>query len=300
MAERTGRLFRTVPVRAPARTWFTVLLVVVASTLIAISVTLLRTPRISYTINAGSLHIHATLGSRQEDKVIPLARISEARPEWLHGGSLRFGTEKPGCCVGFYDYQRTGEVWQATDCSAEVVLLRASSEVTPVVIVPPDREAFIRALWANSSGVWEVSGRRTASWWLTLVTLLLLLVIVTAALVVVFFVAPARISYLVRAGVLEVLWFGGSRQVRLTSCRAFKHWPILGERLAGVRLPGYVVGSWLLDSMATSVAASSFEDGVIVEADGRMFVTPRDRDDFLAALAEAGATVVTPQLTRRR
>lgn len=300
MAERTGRLFRTVPVRAPARTWFAALLVVVAVPLTAIFVTLLRTPRISYAISAGNLHIHASLGPRQDDKVIPLARISEARPEWLHGGSLRFGSEKPGCCVGFFDYQRTGEVWQATDCSDEVVLLRASSEVTPVVIAPPDREAFIRALWANSSGVWEVSGHRTASWWLTLVTLLLLLVMVTAALVVVFFVAPARVFYLVRAGVLEVLWFGGSRQVRLTNCRAFKHWPILGQRLAGVRLPGYVVGSWLLDSMATSVAASSLDDGVIVEGDGRVFLTPGDRDGFLAALAEAGVTVATPQLTRRR
>jgi hypothetical protein len=300
MEERTGRLFRTVPVRAPARLWFTVIMVVVALALVLASLTLLRLPRISYAIEAGNLHIHARLGSTHEDKVIPIARISGAEPEWLHDGSLRFGTEKPGACVGFYDYERTGEVWQVTDCSAEVVLLRASSETTPLVIAPPDRELFIKALWANSPGVWEVAARRPASWWLTLVALALMLIVVTAALVVAFFVAPARICYLVRAGALDVLWFGGARQVQLEKCRAFKHRPLLGERLAGVPLPGYVVGSWLLDSMATSVVASSLEDGVIVECEGRMFVTPADRDGFLAALAQAGATVVTPQLTKRR
>ena len=66
-------------------------------------------------------------------------------------------------------------------------------------------------------------------------------------------------------------------------------------------LPGYHVGSWMLDTMATTVLASARDDGVLLESEGRIFVNPRDPDGFLAALGECGATVIaSPQLQRRR
>jgi hypothetical protein len=62
-----------------------------------------------------------------------------------------------------------------------------------------------------------------------------------------------------------------------------------------------VVGSWLLDTMATTVLASVRDDGVLLEGEGRIMVSPAEPEAFLAALAAQGATVVAkPEMQRRR
>lgn len=300
MNDDSRRVFRPVPDLKLARTWFAVLLVAIGVPLIWLLFTLLSTPVIRYVIDSAKLTITSTLGSSHEEKTISLARLAEVRPEWLRDPALRFGTEKPGYCVGFFAYPRLGEVYEISDCSEAGVFLASSGEATPVVVTPTNRDAFIKALRAGTPGNYGPPGKRGASWWITLATVLAVLALVVLALATVFFVAPARLAYVVKAGQLEIATLTGKRNVRLAGARAQRHRPLLGQRLSGVPLPGYRVGSWMLDSMATSVAASVAEEGVLIEGDGRLFLTPRDPDAFLAALAAAGVEVVTPTLQRRR
>jgi len=301
MTENASRVFRPVPVTGPARMWFGILLAALGLPLLWLMFELLRVPTIRYSVDSVKISIVSSLGSEHQDKTITLARIADLREEWLRDGSLRFGTEKPGYCVGFFDYPRLGEVFQISDCSSSGVYIASSGEATPIVITPSDRDGFLRAVRAAQPASFAAPGRRTASWWVTLATVLGVLVVVIAALFTVFFLAPGRLAYTVAGGSLKVRTLVGSRTIALAGSRAMLHRPLLGQRLSGFALPGYQIGSWMLDSMATTVLGSLREgDGVIVEADGRFFFNPRDREGFLAALGAEGATIVTDTALRRR
>lgn len=300
MSQSQVPVFRPVPVTRPARVWFAVLSAVVVVTVIGLLVSLLRTPTIRYEIDSRALTITSVLGSERQMKTIDLARIAEAKSEWLRGGALRFGTEKPGYCVGFFAYPRVGEVWQITDCSERGVVVTSSAETTPVAVTPADPDGFLKALREGRPSVFAPPGRRGAAWWVNLFVVTGVGVLALAALAVVLFVAPARLRYTVAGGALEVGTLLRRRVVPLAGARARPHRPLGGHRLAGLPLPGYRVGSWMLDNMATSVFASAADEGVLIEGEGRMFVNPRDREGFLAALAAEGCTIITDTTLRRR
>lgn len=300
MSQNGSRVFRPVPVVGPARVWFALLSAAVVVTVVGLLVSLLRTPTIRYEIDSRALTITSVLGSEHQRKTIELARIAEAKPEWLHDGALRFGTEKPGYCVGFFAYPRVGEVWQITDCSEHGVVVTSSAETTPVAVTPADPDAFLKALHEGRRSVFAPPERQGAAWWVNLFVVAGVGLITLAALAVVFFLAPARLRYTVAGGALEVGTLLGRRVVPLAGARARPHRPLAGQRLAGFPLPGYRVGSWMLDSMATSVLASAADEGVLVEGEGRTFVNPQDREGFLEALAAEGVTVVTDTALRRR
>jgi hypothetical protein len=301
MSQSPTRVFRPLPATGPARLWFFILLAALGLPLLWLLFALLRVPSISYRIGDGALTISSSLGSSHQEKTVLLARVRQARPEWLREGSLRFGTKKPGYCVGFFSYPTVGEVWQVSDCSDTAVLISATGETHPLVLTPSDREGFLKALDTGNAAIFTPSGKRTQSWWLTLTSVLAILALVAATLVTVFFVAPARLRYEVRDGALEVSTLFSRRRIPLDRARAQRHRPILGARLSGLPLPGYQVGSWILDTMATTVLASDRGDGVLLESEGRTFVNPSDPDSFLTALGECGATVIAnPQLQRRR
>ena len=301
MSQTPSRVFRPVPVPGPARFWFFLLLAVLGLPLVWLLFTLLQAPKISYRIESGVLTVSSSLGSSHQEKRIQLARVTEARPEWLREGSLRFGTEKPGYCVGFFAYPRLGEVWQVSDCSETAVVIVAGGEVAPVAVTPSDRDAFLKALWAGTPGTFTPPAKRSGSWWFTLFVVIAVLVVLVAALLTVFFFAPARLRYTVGNGALEVATLLKRRRIPLAGVRAHTHRPLLGARLSGVPLPGYHVGSWLFDTMATTVFASVRDDGVLLEGEGRFFLSPHDPEGFLAALGEHGAKVIdAPQLQRRR
>jgi hypothetical protein len=301
MNEKPTRVFRPVPVTGPARLWFAILVAVLGVPLLWLLFELLRVPTIRYVVDSAKLTISSSLGSSHQEKTISLARIAEVRPEWLRDRSLRFGTEKPGYCVGFFAYPRLGEVFQISDCSSLGVFLASSGEATPVVITPADRDGFLKALNAGRTATFAPPGKRTASWWLTLATVLGILLAVVLVLATIFFVAPARLSYAVGGGTLAITTLLGRRAMPLAGVRAMLHRPLLGQRLSGAALPGYQVGSWMLDRMATTVLASARDqDGVLLEGDGRFFLNPLDREGFLAALGAEGATIVTDTALRRR
>ncbi|HQU33620.1 MAG TPA: PH domain-containing protein [Thermoanaerobaculaceae bacterium] len=299
MNQNASRVFRPAPVTGPARVWFALLSAAVVATVVGLLVSLLRTPTIRYEIDNRALTITSVMGSERQKKTIDLARIAEAKPEWLHDGVLRFGTEKPGYCVGFYSYPRVGEVWQITDCSAHGVVVTSSAEATPVAVTPADPDAFLKALREGRRSVFAPPERRGAAWWVNLFVVTGAGALAIAALAVVLFVAPARLRYTIGTGALEVGTLLRRRVVPLAGTRAQAHRPLSGQRLAGFPLPGYRVGSWMLDNMATSVLASAADEGVLIEGEGRLFVNPADREGFLAALAVEGCTIVTETLRRR-
>jgi hypothetical protein len=300
MDQSHPRVFRAVPTTKAARVWFGVLLAVLGLPLLWLLFVLLQAPQISYRIDSKELTISSTMGSSHQEKTISLARIQDAHPEWLRGGTLRFGTQKPGYCVGFFAYPRLGEVWEVSDCSELAVVISATGETTPVAIAPTDRDAFMAALRSQSPATFAPAGKRGQSWWLTLASVLLVLAAVVLALVTVFFVAPSRLRYAVGDGGLEVTTLISRRRFPLAGARVRKHRPLQGARLSGMPLPGYQIGSWLFDSMATTVLASVREEGVLVEGEGRVFVSPLDADAFIAAAVEHGATVADATLQRRR
>ena len=83
MSQSQVPVFRPVPVTRPSRVWFAVLSAVVVVTVIGLLVSLLRTPTIRYEVDSRTLTITSVLGSEHQRKTIDLARIAEAKPEWL-------------------------------------------------------------------------------------------------------------------------------------------------------------------------------------------------------------------------
>lgn len=300
MSQSSPRVFRPVPVIGAPRMWFAILTALTSIVFAYLLYIYLQVPVIRYQIDGTTLVIHSALGGSSQDKKISLSRVSEVRPELLRGGSLRFGTEKPGYCVGMFAYPSLGEVSQVTDCSEVAVLMVTTGEVAPIVVTPADRDGFIKAMWAARPATFAPPARRGDSFWITLVTLIAVYAVIVAILATAFFIAPRRLAYVVSDGELRINTLFSHRGLALAKANVHRHRPLLGARLSGLFLPGYLVGSALYDGMATSVFASVRDEGVLVEGDGRFFLSPADPDGFLAALVQAGATLVTVALQRRR
>lgn len=262
------------------------------------AVTLWPTP-IEYRVTTETLYVTVGRGANAEVTKVPLARISEIAPVELRGGALKFGTERPGLCQGFFTFPTLGgEVWMANTCASRGVLLRSSSMVAPLVLTPALRDTFVIAVREGRPGVFAPLPNRSGTRSVLVVRGLLLLVI-AALLATMFLLAPRRLRYRVGPGTLEVQTLRDRTTIALDKARVRAHRPLVGQRLSGLPLPGYIVGSHELDNQPTIVFASTKDDGVLIEADGRYFVTPADRDGMLEALAAAGATLVTAAPQRR-
>ncbi len=259
----------------------------------------LMPPTLIYEIDSSRLTIRTSTGLKENAKVVELGRIYEAQPTLLRGGQLRMGREKPGYCVGLFHFGSVGEAYLASNCSDRAVVLKASGEVAPIVLTPPDGNAFIKALYAAQPARFEApSNMRGAG--LVLALLLLLLVLVAAALVVWLWLAPRRLRYEVEGGQLVVQTLFRRLSFPIAGTRVKVHRPLMGGHLSGFHLPGYWIGSYTLDTMATSVFASVKDEGVLVESEGRLFLTPQDRTGLVTALEAAGATRANTTMQRRR
>ncbi len=247
--------------------------------------------QLRYDVTSAYLTIHMASGFTGDSKRIPMGRVDEVSQAWLHGGELRFGTVKSGYCVGYFRYPSLGEVWQATDCTDEGVVIHASGEVNPVVVTPGDRDAFLAAMSSGRTGSFPARVRPEGVSWGTLVTLITILWSLAAVLGAILFVAPARLRYRVRGSTLEVATLIGRQRFPLAGMKAGPHQPLLGERMSGLGVPGYFAGVFVFDTAPTSVYATTQDDGVLLEGDLRIFVTPERREAFLQALAAGGAAL---------
>ena len=289
MTNPSVREFRAARIARPRRGFAALVGVLAVLPVIAVIASWLTAPhQITYEVTSEKIVIHAGTSMTEKNKEIPLSRIEEASPAWLRGGSLDFGTEKHGYCVGFYEYPNYHKVWQATDCSAEGVIIRAGGEVMPIIIAPDNRDVFLAAVRDGMAMTFPTAVTPSGLHWPALVALAVVLWGAAFVLGALLFLGPARMRYLVRDGQLGVTTLAGKRSFPLAGVSARAHTPLLGERLSGVNLPGYCAGVMVFDRAPTSVFATVRESGVLLEGDERVFVSPADPAGLIAAVIAAG------------
>jgi hypothetical protein len=245
--------------------------------------------RIRYVVEPGVLRIE-TGAWPEGDKTVPLASVRERRVVTLRGGSRTMGTALPGFCVGRFSYPDLGAVWQATDCGPRAVLLASSALDRPVLVSPPDLDAFERELASPTGAVIALptsdGGLRV------LLAAAALLVLASAGAVVVLAVrGPRAMRYVVGDGALEVRTAFSRKRFLLAGARAKPYAAKLTWKIAGTGLPGYVTGLFREAGQTTRVYATETERGVLIEGPARLFLSPADRGGFLRALRDEGAAV---------
>jgi len=259
--------------------------------LYAVVAFLLSPRQLRYDVDSAFITIYTTGGFTGDVKKIAMGRVDDIAPAWLRGGEMQYGSKKGGYCVGFFRYHSLGEVWQATDCSEGGVVIRAGGEIHPVVITPADPEGFIAAAKDGQTRTFLAPNKPSGIPWGTLALMCACLWPFAGVFFVLFFLAPGRISYRVAGGALEVRTLASRESIPLAGMKARLHQPLQGGRLSGIGVPGYYAGVFDLDQAATAVYGTSREHGVLLEADVRVLVTPRDEAGFLAAVGAAGVTV---------
>lgn len=248
-------------------------------------------PQVAYDVDSAFITIRTAKTFSERPKQIPIGRIDSMTETVLRTGSLRFGTDSPGYCVGFFEYPHLGEVWQATDCSPETIIIEAGGETHPVAIAPADREAFMAAVRGLVPGTFPTSAKPLGISRGMLAALVAVCWPLAAVFAFVGVMAPRGVRYRIAGGRLEAAGMFARHAVQLAGSKARAHQPLVGERLSGVGFPGYAAGAWIMDTAPTSVLGTGKDDGVLVEGDTRLFVTPADRAEFLAALEAEGAFV---------
>lgn len=267
-----------------------VLGLVLVSAAVPVGLVAVESPHATYAMAGGTLVVDSGtwLDGR---RAIARANVREARAVTLQGGRRTMGTAMPGYCAGRFSYPEIGAVWQATDCSRDAVLLTTSDGDRPVVVTPPDREAFLRALDAGTDFRVELPPPAASGLGAWLLVGLAGTAIVAAMTVATLLLGPSRMLYRVGGGQFEVRTIFGRRAWPASGLRARGHAARLQLRLAGTAVRGYYTGYYLADGKRTRVYATEPSRGVLIEGPARILVSPDDRDGFLAALRAEGATV---------
>lgn len=244
----------------------------------------------SYTIANGALVVRSG-DLFAGERTVRLADMTEARVVLLHGGRRTAGTALPGFCAGRFSYPDLGAVWQVTDCSRRVLLVRGPEGTLPILITPPDPEGFANKLRSGAE---------------TVVTLpppdkgpfrILLLVIAPAGIVTailasaLLLLGPSRMRYLVGDGAFEVRTIFGRKRWPTAGARAKAHTPERLWRVAGAGAPGYYTGIFRESGQTTRVYATDVERVVLFEGAQRVLVSPEDRVALLRALEEEGVEI---------
>lgn len=274
----------------------TVLAVVIVGVLLVVAVPIallgFGPTSVQYSFGHGTLSVQT--GSWLDGaRDIPSSAVVDARAVTLSGARRTRGTGMPGYCAGRWSYTEIGPVWQATDCSRDAVLLTTRDGELPVVVTPPDREAFIQALRSGTDFHLALPPPAAGSplriaMLVVLLGLCVPVVMVTATLLR----GPSRMVYRVGEGQLEVRTIFGRRAWPLADFGARLHQVKLQLRLAGTSAPGYQTGFFLADGKKTRVYATT-TTGVLLEGPTRLFLSPEDPAGFLEALRGEGAVVAS-------
>jgi len=198
------------------------------------------------------------------------------------------GTGLPGYCVGTFSYAETGRVWQATDCSRSVLVLRRAND-NPVVLTPPDRDRFLTALESGGGYHESQAPPETGRGWFMIKLMILLTPLLGILVPLIFFVAPGRLRYRVISGGLEVVTMLGAKRFATAGCTARPHRPKVGLRLWGTGAPGYYTGTYRVDGANAKIYTTSLDNGVLIEGPGvRVFINPENDAGFLEAIRTMG------------
>lgn len=284
--------FRPPRRRVVARAVLGCLVSVVAGGGVLFGASLFWLPRtITYRIADGALTVEARYSVVTERRQVALADVVNVGAVRLGSGRRTFGMAMPGFCVGSYTYAGVGAVWQATNCSTLAVVVRSPRLDRPLVITPPDRKGFRQAMASGTElvvspiAVAAGDGLAIARWALAAAALGI------PSLFVLFFISPGRLRYLVRPGELEVAGLLRRRRLPLTGVTVRRVRPSSVFRLMGTAVPGYYHGLFRMGGATVRVAATHLNEGVLVEGNRGVFVTPEDVDEFLAVLRQAGAVL---------
>jgi hypothetical protein len=246
--------------------------------------------RISYVVSGGTLTVDS--GSWLDGvRTVPLTLIHEHSVVSLRGGTRTRGTAMAGYCTGRWTYPIMGTVWQATGCTSKGVVLVTADGDLPVVVSPPDAQAFLAAIDAGQDQRIDLPQGDT-----TLIRVLPLLgvvfaVVVGGAVVALMLLGPGRMAYRVGEGRLEVITLFGRRSWPLQEISARPHSPRVTLRVAGTGAPGYHTGIFRVDGTSTRVYATDLKSGVLVEGPARVYLSPENVAGFLDALRVGGAKV---------
>jgi hypothetical protein len=245
----------------------------------------------SYTIAGGTLVIHSG-DLFSGDRTVRLASLTDARATALHGGRRTAGTALPGLCTGRFWYPDLGNVWQVTNCGRRGVILRAAGEERPIVLSPPDPEAFLAAVNAGADMVVTLpppdpGPLRVMA--MVLPPVLLVIVLMTSAVLL---LGPGRMRYRVGGGTLEVRTLFGRKSWPIAGATAKGYTPARLWRVGGTAAPGYYTGLYREAGQTTRVYATEISRVLLFEGPARVMLSPEDRVAMLRALEEEGATVV--------
>lgn len=240
-------------------------------------------PHLQYTVTPTELIVDARLGWLDQGRRIARADIENPRALRVTRSQRVVGTAVPGYCQGRFRVAELGTVWQATTCGSDIVALDTPERI--VVLAPADRETFLDAVARGEPGSFDpapVPSTGLAPGWLVLLVLPLLALVWTAWRLM------QPMVYRVDGSVLVVpgLWRGV--QVQLPGARARREPLRKAWRIAGAALPGLYLGWFTAEGKSMHVAATNLDDGVRIDGDRRVYVTPADLEGFLAALQRAG------------
>lgn len=243
--------------------------------------------RVSYTIAAGELTVHADLGPLALGRETPLTAIGGARREALHGARRVSGTSRWDFCHGDWRFSETGAAWVAGTCVADTVVLDVGEERW--VLTPAEPEAFLAAL-DHGGGTFAAAANPRAPRGPELWALLAILIPLLGLFPWLGWRAARPLRYALDGSTLSIP--GTLRDATLDLRGATFTVGPLGRawKLAGTALPGLLLGAFRAGGRTVHVAARDAKSGVLVVGKRALYVTPADMDGFCRALVDAGAT----------
>lgn len=264
--------------------------VLVIVPMIAVASIILGISQATYTIGEGAVQVRSG-DFFAGDRSLKIADLVEARVLVLQGGRRTAGTALPGYCAGRFSYPDLGAVWQVTDCRRRVLLLRASAGEAPVLISPPDPEAFLASIRAGTPTQVALPPPDKGPVRALLLVLAPVAVIASGLVSALMLLGPSRMRYLVGDGAFEVRTLFGRKRWPTAGAQAKAHTPSGLRRVAGTGAPGYYTGVFRESGQTTRVYATDVTRVVLFEGQARVIVSPEDPVEFLRALEAEGVVV---------
>jgi len=255
-------------------------------------------------LNPQRLHLQGGPALLSSVRDIPLAQIRAVRQHHVGPGRRHKGTRMDGHCSGWWRYQDLGEVWQATDCRADVLLVE--TDAGRLLLSAQDMNGLRLALQQHTP--FHDHDEVFAPRWLRQLVGAVGIGALAAAvwIVLISFQGAERLAYVVGPDGLTVRYLGGARHIALRGAvarRVCGSGEIRGAlvqrkargvrlRIAGVAMPGYFTGLYWRKGGMVRLWATRLDTGILIESDGRFLVTPEHEEAFLEALQAFGAEVL--------
>jgi hypothetical protein len=194
-------------------------------------------------------------------------------------------------CAGRFWYPDHGTVWQVTTCAGRGVLVRARGEERPIVLSPPDPEAFVERLHTGTPTTITLPPPDKGPVVALVLAIGSVASVATILVSVLLLLGPSRMRYLGGNGALEVHTLYGRKRWATAGAHARAYTPARMLRLAGTGAPGYFTGFFRESGKTTRVYATALDRVLLFEGEARVILSPEDRVAMLRALEQEGAAI---------